>query len=245
MSRIQWETLVKSDECNLLSDLLKSVGTLYKDREEIRKEIEEVLKNPEKRELLRIELYRFRINFSDRHGFDESKVFFQLTPNDKCETCSSEFGTFCDDATANGELLKEIITDTFINLLNKIQLGVRDIEVSEKLTPVFIMRKEELFGTISSLRKELDEFETESKSMTDAEKMRNYDNNKLSHVATIRSQSIPMYMIELETLASTVRDNSEHSINTAYRLSCHIDILLKILSHKYGEVVANLYGKDD
>lgn len=121
---------------------------------------------------------------------------------------------------------------SFNIIVNDFRLSARQAIISKKLRSVYLLREEELLKTISDLRAKIDDFDIYSESHSNEEIMENYSNQELTEFSTIRNQSIPMYLIELETLSAGIDANTKtfnEEINMAYAYAMK---LLDILVHE-------------
>ena len=62
--------------------------------------------------------------------------------------------------------------------------------------------------------------------------MQKYTNAQLQEFAMYRSQTIPMYMVELETLASSIRDNEETYIGSGIKINDITSGIIKYLENQ-------------
>lgn len=99
---------------------------------------------------------------------------------------------------------------TKINLtkaLEEFRINARLSILSEKKRLLYIIREEELISTINKLQERLEAYDKFVSENSEEAVIREYSNQQLQEIAMIRSQSLPMYLVELETLSSATRDN--------------------------------------
>lgn len=130
--------------------------------------------------------------------------------------------------------LREIKDDKeFEYFMDKFRVTSRQAIISDKNRLLFTIRQEELYTTINSLQDKLDKYDNFVKEHGEEAAAREYTNAQLNEIHMIRSQSIPMYLVELETLASAVRDNNQnYEDNLDNSLDYAVMLSRYIKSHK-------------
>lgn len=104
----------------------------------------------------------------------------------------------------------KVTASSIITALNEFRIQSRLAVLSEKKRLLYIIREEELLTTINKLQDRIAEFDKFVEENGEESAMREYSNAQLNDLTMIRSQSIPMYLVELETLSSAVADNENN-----------------------------------
>lgn len=98
--------------------------------------------------------------------------------------------------------------------LEEFRIHSRTSILSEKKRLLYIIREEELLTTINKLQGRLEEYDKYVSENGEDAAVRKYSNQQLQEFAIIRSQSLPMYLVELETLSSATKDNESNYVNS-------------------------------
>lgn len=105
----------------------------------------------------------------------------------------------------------------FISALNEFRIQSRLAILSEKKRLLYVIREEELLTLINKLQNKVAEYDNFVKENGEEKAAREFSNAQLNEIAMIKSQSIPMYLVELETLSSAVADNEVNYFNATER----------------------------
>jgi hypothetical protein len=99
---------------------------------------------------------------------------------------------------------------------------------------LYIIRQEELISLVNEIQGKLEKYDNFVKSVNnDQQKIsQEFTNGQLQEFAMYRSQTIPMYMVELETLASSIRDNEETYIESGIKINEITSGIIKYLEEQ-------------
>lgn len=131
-------------------------------------------------------LYKSFKNYVEENGFPDTDSYYKIE-------------------------LREVKDDKeFEYYMDKFRVTSRQAIISDKNRLLFTIRQEELYTTISELQDKLEKYDNFVKENGEDAAAHEYTNAQLNEIHMIRTQSIPMYLVELETLASAVRDNNQN-----------------------------------
>lgn len=138
-----------------------------------------------------------------------------LSDKEGCKKFIDDLKTYAKEHKPNSILFDNNIElcekgVTKINLtkaLEEFRINARLSILSEKKRLLYIIREEELISTINKLQEKLEAYDKFVSENSEEDVIREYSNQQLQEIAMIRSQSLPMYLVELETLSSATRDN--------------------------------------
>lgn len=116
--------------------------------------------------------------------------------------------------------------DEFEFYFSEFRLCSREAIISKNNKLLFIIRQEELYSVINTLQKKLEEYDNYVKENGEDAAAKEYTNSQLNEIHIIRNQSIPMYLVELETLSSAVRDNDENYDNNHRKAFEYAEMML-------------------
>lgn len=105
--------------------------------------------------------------------------------------------------------------------IDELRIYTRQYAIAKEKRLLYIIRQEELISLVNSIQGKLEEYDEFAKSVdNDQRKLGDkYSNAQLQEFAIMRSQTIPMYMVELETLASSIKDNEETYIDSGIKVN--------------------------
>ena len=105
--------------------------------------------------------------------------------------------------------------------IDELRIYTRQYAIAKEKRLLYIIRQEELISLVNNIQGKLEAYENFAKSVNnDQQKLgEKYTNAQLQEFAMYKSQTIPMYMVELETLASSIRDNDETYIESGIKIN--------------------------
>lgn len=145
---------------------------------------------------------------------------------------------YLDDSSEDFEFKTIKNEKDFEFLMGEFRISSREAIIANKNRMLFVIRQEELYKTISDLQRKLDEYDNFVKEHGEAAASDEYTNTQLNDIHLTRTQSIPMYLVELETLSSAIKDNEDNYMNNM-RSSYDLAIILS----RYLFENINNYGK--
>lgn len=112
-------------------------------------------------------------------------------------------------------------SDILSDSIDELRIYTRQYAIAKEKRLLYIIRQEELISLVNSIQGKLEAYENFAKSVNnDQQKLgEKYTNAQLQEFAMYKSQTIPMYMVELETLASSIRDNDETYIESGIKIN--------------------------
>lgn len=111
--------------------------------------------------------------------------------------------------------------DVLSDSIDELRIYTRQYAIAKEKRLLYIIRQEELISLVNEIQGKLEEYDEFVKSVNnDRHKIDDkYPNSKLQEFAMYKSQTIPMYMVELETLASSIKDNEETYIDSGIKVN--------------------------
>jgi hypothetical protein len=112
-------------------------------------------------------------------------------------------------------------SDVLSDSIDELRIYTRQYAIAKEKRLLYIIRQEELISLVNNIQGKLEAYENFAKSVNnDQQKLgEKYTNAQLQEFAMYKSQTIPMYMVELETLASSIRDNDETYIESGIKIN--------------------------
>lgn len=125
-------------------------------------------------------------------------------------------------------------SDVLSDSIDELRIYTRQYAIAKEKRLLYIIRQEELISLVNNIQGKLEEYEDFAKSVeNDQQKIgEKYTNAQLQEFAMYRSQTIPMYMVELETLASSIRDNEETYIGSGIKINDITSGIIKYLENQ-------------
>jgi len=182
---------------------------------------------------------------------DESSFDSIFKSKEECNKLSNELDEFAKNHHPNHFIWKRnegenilskfciMNIEEYIHTMNEFRLASRQAIIAENQRLIFLIRQEELLSIINDLQKKVDEYNEYAATHSNEEVGEHYTNSQLQEINIARSQSIPMYIIELETLSSAIRDNnhtyectSESAFYFAKSLKKYVDSVLNNIDDK-------------
>jgi hypothetical protein len=112
-------------------------------------------------------------------------------------------------ADDEGDMWEVHDSEVFSESLDELRIYTRQYAIAKEKRLLFIIRQEELISLINSLQGKLEKYDKAVTEMGEDAASHEFTNMQLQEFNVIRNQTIPMYLIELETLASAIKDNEE------------------------------------
>lgn len=175
------------------------------------------------------------LNSNEKYSSDYTSKL--LEDKEGCKKFVQDLDTYINEHKPNSKIFLD--EDCVLPLVNKTNLS-RALEefrihsrtsiLSEKKRLLYIIREEELLTTINNLQGKLEEYDKYVSENSKEDVVRKYSNQQLQEFAIIRSQSLPMYLVELETLSSATKDNESNyrdSTDSAYMYASGIKEFLE------------------
>ena len=118
--------------------------------------------------------------------------------------------------------------------IDELRIYTRQYAIAKEKRLLYIIRQEELISLVNNIQGKLEAYEEFTKSVdNDQQKIgERYTNAQLQEFAMYRSQTIPMYMVELETLASSIHDNEETYIESGIKINEITSGIIKYLEEQ-------------
>lgn len=118
--------------------------------------------------------------------------------------------------------------------IDELRIYTRQYAIAKEKRLLYIIRQEELISLVNNIQGKLEAYENFAKSVNnDQQKLgEKYTNAQLQEFAMYKSQTIPMYMVELETLASSIRDNDETYIESGIKINEITSGIIKYLENQ-------------
>lgn len=112
-------------------------------------------------------------------------------------------------------------SDVLSDSIDELRIYTRQYAIAKEKRLLYIIRQEELISLVNNIQGKLEAYENFAKSVNnDQQKLgEKYTNAQLQEFAMYKSQTIPMYMVELETLASSIHDNDETYIESGIKIN--------------------------
>lgn len=161
---------------------------------------------------------------------DDHKKYFSDNPNFHLNISVS------DKSNITEEDYKELFKD--------FEIDARHLILSDINRKTFVIRHEELFTSIKSTQEKLDSYDNYVKEHGGGKEgeeaaMKHFLNSELTEFSQIRTQVIPMLMMELETLATAIEAN----YNTIEIAKSKVkNELIVILSYLKGKILRDEYN---
>ena len=110
--------------------------------------------------------------------------------------------------------------DVLSDSIDELRIYTRQYAIAKEKRLLFIIRQEELISLVNNIQGKLEEYENFAKSVDNNQQKigEKYTNAQLQEFAMYKSQTIPMYMVELETLASSIHDNEETYVKSGIQI---------------------------
>lgn len=110
--------------------------------------------------------------------------------------------------------------DILSDSIDELRIYTRQYAIAKEKRLLFIIRQEELISLVNNIQGKLEEYENFAKSVDNNQQKigEKYTNAQLQEFAMYKSQTIPMYMVELETLASSIHDNEETYVKSGIQI---------------------------
>lgn len=140
-----------------------------------------------------------------------------------------------DDETWEIKTLWEIKNpDVLSDSIDELRIYTRQYAIAKEKRLLYIIRQEELISLVNEIQGKLEKYDNFVKSVNnDQQKIsQEFTNGQLQEFAMYRSQTIPMYMVELETLASSIHDNEETYIESGIKINEITSGIIKYLEEQ-------------
>lgn len=126
-------------------------------------------------------------------------------------------------------------SDVLSDSIDELRIHTRQYAIAKEKRLLFIIRQEELISLLNEIQGKVEKFDNFVKSVNnDQQKIgQEFTNAQLQEIAMYKSQTIPMYMVELETLASSINDNEETYIESGIKI---IEITSGIINYLENQV---------
>ena len=110
--------------------------------------------------------------------------------------------------------------DVLSDSIDELRIYTRQYAIAKEKRLLYIIRQEELISLVNNIQGKLEEYEKFAKSVDNNQQKigEKYTNAQLQEFAMYKSQTIPMYMVELETLASSIHDNEETYVKSGIQI---------------------------
>lgn len=124
--------------------------------------------------------------------------------------------------------------DVLSDSIDELRIYTRQYAIAKEKRLLYIIRQEELISLVNNIQGKLEKYDNFVKSVNnDQQKIsQEFTNGQLQEFAMYRSQTIPMYMVELETLASSIRDNEETYIESGIKINEITSGIIKYLEEQ-------------
>lgn len=124
--------------------------------------------------------------------------------------------------------------DDLSDSIDELRIYTRQYAIAKEKRLLYIIRQEELISLVNNIQGKLEKYEDFAKSVDNNQQKigEKYTNAQLQEFAMYRSQTIPMYMVELETLASSIRDNEETYIGSGTKINEITSGIIKYLKEQ-------------
>lgn len=124
--------------------------------------------------------------------------------------------------------------DVLSDSIDELRIYTRQYAIAKEKRLLYIIRQEELISLVNNIQGKLEAYENFAKSVDNNQQKigEKYTNAQLQEFAMYRSQTIPMYMVELETLASSIRDNEETYIGSGIKINEITSGIIKYLEEQ-------------
>ena len=124
--------------------------------------------------------------------------------------------------------------DILSDSIDELRIYTRQYAIAKEKRLLYIIRQEELISLVNEIQGKLEKYDNFVKSVNnDQQKIsQEFTNGQLQEFAMYRSQTIPMYMVELETLASSIRDNEETYIGSGIKINEITSGIIKYLGEQ-------------
>lgn len=124
--------------------------------------------------------------------------------------------------------------DVLSDSIDELRIYTRQYAIAKEKRLLYIIRQEELISLVNEIQGRLEEYDKFAKSVNnDQQKIgEKYTNAQLQEFAMYKSQTIPMYMVELETLASSIRDNEETYVKSGTQIAEITSGIIKYLEEQ-------------
>lgn len=124
--------------------------------------------------------------------------------------------------------------DILSDSIDELRIYTRQYAIAKEKRLLYIIRQEELISLVNEIQGRLEEYEKFAKSVNnDQQKIgQEFTNAQLQEFAMYKSQTIPMYMVELETLASSIHDNEETYIESGIKINEITSGIIKYLEEQ-------------
>jgi hypothetical protein len=109
-------------------------------------------------------------------------------------------------------------SEVFSESLDELRINTRQYAIAKEKRLLFIIRQEELISLINSLQGKLEKYDKLVAEKGEDAAAHEFTNLQLQEINMMRTQTIPMYLIELETLASAIKDNEETFVNSGAKI---------------------------
>lgn len=108
--------------------------------------------------------------------------------------------------------VSKMTKDDYLNIFEEFKIDARHLILANMNKSTFVIRHEELISTIKTSHEKLDNYDNYVKEHGGGKEgesaaMKHFLNGELTEFSSIRTQVIPMLMMELETLASAIDAN--------------------------------------
>ena len=124
--------------------------------------------------------------------------------------------------------------DVLSDSIDELRIYTRQYAIAKEKRLLYIIRQEELISLVNEIQGRLEKYDEFAKSVNnDQQKIgQEFTNAQLQEFAMYKSQTIPMYMVELETLASSIRDNEETYIESGIKINEITSGIIKYLEEQ-------------
>lgn len=124
--------------------------------------------------------------------------------------------------------------DVLSDSIDELRIYTRQYAIAKEKRLLYIIRQEELISLVNNIQGKLEKYDNFVKSVnSDQQKIsQEFTNGQLQEFAMYRSQTIPMYMVELETLASSIRDNEETYVESGIKINEITSGIIKYLEEQ-------------
>ena len=126
--------------------------------------------------------------------------------------------------------------DILSDSIDELRIYTRQYAIAKEKRLLYVIRQEELISLVNKIQGKLEEYDNYVKSVNNDQQLigQKYKNYQLQEFDMYKSQTIPMYMVELETLASSIHDNEKTYLGSGIKIyeitSGIIDYLKKQVS---------------
>ena len=102
-----------------------------------------------------------------------------------------------------------ITEENYLETIDELRIAYRLYAMAKEKRLLYIIRQEELVSLINNLQGKLEEYDNFVKEHGEDAAAQEFTNMQLQEFNIYRTQTIPMYLIELETLSSAISDNEK------------------------------------